>query len=172
MWFVLAQKCKSVPLSLAENFGFSNYSFFLFSCALNQWMVVLFPEIFLFRCCRRRFTRCRGSDPSSKPWTACNILGRAYSIVLRSIRFRRLFISQSRLQKSLESHWTSKPPVFEWKYGMLITLPIRVRQTPNDAFHSANPPPPKISNRTTLENAQERRTRASRVSSCFLHVPY
>jgi hypothetical protein len=108
MWFVLAQKCKSVPLSLAENFGFSNYSFFLFSCALSQWMVVLFPEIFLFRCCRRRFTRCRGSDLSSKTWTACNILGRAYSIVLRSIRFRRLFISQSRLQKSLESHWTSK----------------------------------------------------------------
>jgi hypothetical protein len=44
--------------------------------------------------------------------------------------------------------------------------------TPNDAFHSANPPPPKISNQTTLENAQERRTRASRISSCFLHVPY
>jgi hypothetical protein len=38
MWFVLAQKCKSVPLSLAENFDFSNYSFSLFSCALSLCM--------------------------------------------------------------------------------------------------------------------------------------
>jgi hypothetical protein len=36
MWFVLAQKCKSVPLSLAENFGFSIYFFFLSSCPLPQ----------------------------------------------------------------------------------------------------------------------------------------
>jgi len=84
MWFVLAQKCRSVPLSLAENFSFSIYSFSLFSCALDQWMLVLFPELLLFRCCRSPFTRRRGSETSTNPWTACSIPGRAYSIYLYS----------------------------------------------------------------------------------------
>jgi hypothetical protein len=147
MWFVLAQKCKSVPLSLAENFGFSNYSFFLFSCAPSQWMAVLFPEIFIFRCCRRRFARCRGSETSSKPWTACNILGRAYNICTQkhpfspSLYFTVKIAKVARIALDIET----TPIRMEIWYANYTPNPSPT--TPNDAFHSAKPPPPKISNR-------------------------
>jgi hypothetical protein len=138
--FVLAQKCKSVPLSLAENFGFSNYSFFLFFCALSQWIVVLFPEIFLFRCSRRRFTRRRGSETSTKPWTACNIPGRAYSICtqkqpfLPSLYFTVKIAKAARIALDIET----APIRMEIWYANYTPNPSPT--TPNDAFHSVNPP--------------------------------
>jgi hypothetical protein len=67
------------------------------------------------------------------------LVGRPVFVLCKARRFRCAFISLSRLQKSLESHWTSKPPLFEWKYGMLITLPTQVRQHPTMPFVQQTP---------------------------------